>query len=92
MVETEDRLYCFINMERPCTAECMAYQLTPKEESPYLDGVQQHCTVLQSLEKTGRGAVVVAGVLRKDSQERHIKDADAQREAATLKPKVPGVT
>lgn len=88
----DDCLYCFLDHKRVCSGDCMAYQGIVKEENPYLDDSQQHCVLLRGLEQTGRGAVVLAGVVRKDIIDRKNQAADAQRTAGVQKPPVPGGT
>lgn len=90
--EDQDQLYCFLDDKRLCNGSCVAYQGIVKEENPYLDGAQQHCVLLRSSEQTGRGAVVLAGVIRKDIIDRKNQAADAQRAAGMPKPPVPGAT
>jgi hypothetical protein len=59
-------LVCFMNIDRPCGADCMAYA-QEDSESKYLSDQQKGCTVLVSIERLGRYA---GGIMKtiKDSQ------------------------
>jgi hypothetical protein len=52
-------LVCFMNMDRQCGADCMAYTTHPSE-SKYLNDQQGHCVAIVGVERLGR---YVGGVL-----------------------------
>ena len=64
MTSLSDTLYCFLNEERQCGADCMAYRSMPEEPSPYLDQAQTHCLILASVERLGRGVHGVGSLLK----------------------------
>jgi hypothetical protein len=56
-------LFCFMNMDRPCSADCMAY--TPYDsESKYLPDQAKNCTILVSVERLGRFTGGIMKVLK----------------------------
>lgn len=65
----ETGLFCFLNIDRPCSAECMAY-VTTESESPALSDQQKRCTLLVAAERLGRYAGGGVSLLRK-----HMEDA-----------------
>ena len=73
-------LICFMNEERQCGADCMAYSTQPSE-SPYLGPQQKHCTLIVAVERLGRHTGGLLSLMKKSN-------ADAQREPA--KPVSPG--
>lgn len=66
-------LICFMDMDRQCGADCMAYQTLPSE-SVYLNDDQKHCTLLVAAERLGRYS---GGILK------HLKDVAADSRRAT---------
>src|SRR5262245_32565672 len=67
----DDGLMCFINPDRQCGADCMAYT-TSGSESPYLNEQQGHCAVIVGIERLGRYTGGLLSVMKKES-------ADAKR-------------
>lgn len=61
---TENGLYCFLNPERPCSGECMAFTVT-ESESPTLGAQQKNCSVIVSVERLGRFAGGIMQILKK---------------------------
>ena len=45
-----EKIYCFLDMTRPCDPTCMAYS-THAAPNNHLPGAQRHCLVLNSAEK-----------------------------------------
>ena len=66
--ETTNGLYCFLNPERECGADCMAYTTLPAE-SPYLADQQKNCTIIVGVERLGRHTGGVLSLLKKSSQD-----------------------
>lgn len=56
-----DELYCFLNKDRPCGGDCMAYKTIP-DRNEQLDSAQPHCVLLNATEKAGRGLHVLSAV------------------------------
>jgi hypothetical protein len=71
-------LVCFLNMERPCGPDCMAYT-TFASESPHLNEQQKHCTLIVGVERLGRYAGGLLSILKKSQ-------ADARRAASRTPP------
>ena len=75
-------LYCFLNGDRACNAECMAYVSNPnaRSSSSELNQQQQHCAIVSGAERTGRGLIMIAsgisGLLKKQA----INKADKARQ------------
>lgn len=67
-------LACFLNADRVCGADCMAYTTMPSE-SPYLNDQQKHCVVIVGAERLGRHTGGLLSFLRKGKQ-------DAERDMA----------
>jgi hypothetical protein len=66
-------LACFINGDRICGADCMAFTTVPSE-SPYLNEQQKHCSLIVSAERLGRYAGGILSLFKK-------ADADSKRSA-----------
>lgn len=56
-------LVCFMNMDRPCGADCMAYT-GETSESKYLSSQQKDCIVLVSAERLGRYAGGILSIIK----------------------------
>ena len=69
----ENGLYCFLDKERPCSSECMAYTPDPVA-SPYLNGQQVNCTLVVGVERVGRYLGVLATIV-KQSHDDHARRA-----------------
>lgn len=57
-------LVCFMNMDRPCGSDCMAYTTAPSE-SVYLGEQQRHCVAIVGVERLGRYAGGILSLLSK---------------------------
>jgi hypothetical protein len=73
----QDELYCFLDKERPCQADCMAF-MTVAADNRQLDGGQAHCVLLDGVTKLNVLAAI-GGAMVKDQRQR---DADSRRAAA----------
>lgn len=73
-----DELYCFLNGERACGADCMSFRTIP-DKNTQLDDAQNHCILLGSIERSGRSLNILAAVAGKKAKEAQ----DAARKAAT---------
>lgn len=51
--DVSNGLMCFINMDRQCGHDCMAYT-TQGSESPTLNDQQKNCVIVVGLERLGR--------------------------------------
>ena len=73
--------FCFLDRDRMCTAECMAYVTHPrhKSSSSDLSEEQSHCALLAGLERTGRGVIALAGTVGQATRKKGIEDADRRR-------------
>jgi hypothetical protein len=71
-------LVCFMNMDRPCGPDCMAYT-TFGSESKYLNDEQKHCAAIVGVERLGRYAGGILSLLSK-------KKADDARAPAKTPP------
>lgn len=75
-------LTCFMDMDRQCGADCMAWQTFPAE-STYLSEDQKHCVLLIAAERLGRYS---GGILK------HMKDSAADSRRAPAASVVPTPT
>lgn len=57
-------LVCFMNMDRPCGSDCMAYT-THGSESKYLNDQQAHCVAIVGIERLGRHTGGILSLLNK---------------------------
>ena len=81
----ESELYCFLNSERACGADCMAYVTVPRENKE-LDELQPHCVLIDSAARSAHGLHVLAAVFgtwMKDSRRREADSKRASSEATT---------
>lgn len=75
-------LFCFLNSDRPCGPDCMAYTTHVKRAaSSELNAQSAHCSVLVSLERAGRNLTVIAGDVHHHLVGQGKRTADAAREA-----------
>jgi hypothetical protein len=77
----EEELYCFINADRECGPECMAFSSVPAE-SPHLSMRQRSCTLLVGVERAGRYMGGLVQLVRSAQQDEKTKQQDAARIAA----------
>jgi hypothetical protein len=81
-------LFCFLDKERPCTAECMAYlgagELPPGED--YQDKQWPRCHLLVNAHRAGKHLVVLASVLNGMSTKMRNEAADRARTQQTPPP------
>mgnify|MGYP000870072547 FL=1 len=86
---TERFLQCFIDADRTCGPDCMAYQLQIPEGQDYQGESQwAHCLVLVSAHRVGKHAVILANIADGVAKKWKATSADAAR-AAQVPP--PGV-
>ncbi len=63
--EKQNGLMCWLNMERPCGADCMAYVDPPLVKGPDYEGKQwANCIILASLHQESKHVAVLAQLLR----------------------------
>lgn len=75
-------LYCFLNSDRPCGAECMAFVTNPIDsKTQELGHAQQHCNIISSIERVGRHLAVIGGVLARQARAAEVKEQDNVRAA-----------
>jgi hypothetical protein len=87
----DSALFCFLpgSQDRQCGAHCMAFK-TVGPNNERLDPAQQHCVLLQSIEKAGNGLNVVAAVAGAWFKRAGTDAADARRQSATKDTWTPG--
>jgi hypothetical protein len=74
-------LFCFLNGERECGADCMAYLTEPNSESPHLGLQQKNCILLVSVERLGRSTAGIASLVNKAQQASAKEAADRMRQS-----------
>jgi hypothetical protein len=57
----DGQLYCFLNKERPCGADCMAFEAAPVGED-YRDKQWGNCLLLVNAHRAGKHLVVLASI------------------------------
>lgn len=58
-------LQCFLNMDRPCGPDCMAYVNPPIVKGPDYDGKQwANCLLLTSSQQISKHIVAIANILK----------------------------
>jgi hypothetical protein len=67
--DVRNGLMCFLDTDRMCGADCMAFT-TQRSESPYLNHQQQNCAVIVGVERLGRYAGGIMKILRDDKADR----------------------
>jgi len=87
-LKEDDVLYCFLDAQRPCSAECMAYQTRPPPNK-HLPPVQARCVLVRGMETASRGVNILAMLGAEGASDKakeriraKVRDQDAQREAA----------
>jgi hypothetical protein len=78
-------LVCFMNSERPCGPDCMAYMSRPSD-SP-LDPQQRHCVVLVGVERLSRHTVIGVKVI--SDLVSFLKTNDQDRKRTEQRPPTP---
>lgn len=73
-----DRLACFFDQSRFCGADCMAYKTIP-DKNAVLDGSQQNCVILSSIERTGRSLNIIGNILNEHLKLTRLQANDAKR-------------
>ncbi len=58
-LKEESGLYCFLNMDRPCSAACMAWT-PPPEGVDFQDRQWANCLLLVNAHRAGKHLVVLA--------------------------------
>jgi hypothetical protein len=73
-------LYCFLNDERVCGAECMAFITFPKQSDNSELGKQQaHCALLNNADRLGRNVVIAVSMLARAEKKKRSAEADQKR-------------
>ncbi len=79
-----EQLYCFLNAQRVCGADCMAFVTYPRESTKSeLQGLQPHCAFINNADRVGRNVVIMASSLVERQKQQKLAQIDAQREANT---------
>lgn len=73
-----DGLLCFMNSERPCGPDCMAYELAPPGPD-YQDKQWANCLLLVNAHRAGKHLVVLASVAADQVRQTKNAAADAAR-------------
>jgi hypothetical protein len=80
MRPTTTGLFCFINSDRACGAECMGYTTYPKRaETSELSDQQAHCALLNNADRVGRNMVIATSILASGERKKRLSEADKQR-------------
>lgn len=61
-IEAPDGLYCFLNPERACGADCMAYE-TPPNYKDFIGKQWARCVLLVNAHRVGKHLPILAGSL-----------------------------
>lgn len=56
---------CFLNQDRVCSADCMAYVTSPPEDPAYVGQQWARCLILLNAERAGKHLVVLASAASK---------------------------
>jgi hypothetical protein len=81
-----ERVYCFLDRERVCGPECMAFLTHPRQSnSSELSDLQAHCTLLTGMDRLGRNITIIASTLTGKARSEAIKEQDTIRERNTPK-------
>jgi len=75
-------LYCFLNGERECGPDCMAFLPEPSADKAQTLSLQQRsCTVIVATERIGRfmGGLVQLGLQRQASADKRAQDEERRR-------------
>lgn len=64
----ENGLYCFKDANRPCNADCMAYQTFPPEGPDY-DGQWAHCRELVYMHRAGKHLTILAAEVSRHNRD-----------------------
>ena len=75
-----DELFCFLNRERVCGADCMAYTTFAPNHADYNGQQWPHCSLLLNLHRTGKHLVVIAECISK------LMKTDHRQAAAGIQP------
>lgn len=75
-------LMCFLNADRECGPECMAYTTMPAE-AVHLDVQQKHCVLLVGVNRLGRHTGVMAKLINDAVTHNRKMVADSARQAPT---------
>lgn len=78
-----EQMMCFMDAERICGPDCMAFLTFPRRaNSSELSEMQSHCTFLSSADRIGRNITILAAALHATSIRNKTKDMDDKREHA----------
>ena len=78
-MEEESRSACFINQERICGPDCMAYLTAAPEGKAYMGENWAHCMILINLDRTGRHLTILANTNSSLFSLKRNEVADGQR-------------
>lgn len=79
-VDPNQMLRCFINPDRACGPDCMAYQTRPPPGQDYMNQQWPHCMVLVNAHRVGKHMVIIAEGLTK------LLKGDPAKQAANIPP------
>ena len=71
--------FCFIDANRPCTAECMAYLVSRPDGQDYEDQQWAACSILVNLHRGGKHLTVLASQGAAVIKDMRIRVADDKR-------------
>lgn len=82
-------LMCFLNMERPCGADCMAFDAVP-EGADYKDKQWANCMLLVNAHRGGKHLIVLAQMGTEIVRRAKTEAADRSRTTQTPPPSPKG--
>lgn len=80
-----EKVFCFLDGARVCSAECTAYQTHPNPPNKYLGSPAQHCVLLTNMERVGRHLPIIAQILDNRARSERTAAQDAERTGNTPK-------
>lgn len=82
-----NNLYCFMDSERVCGADCMAFITFPRaSNSSELSEFQTHCSLLSAADRLGRNVTIVAAELVARNKRDKINRIDDDRKDKAAQP------
>lgn len=81
-----DKLYCFMDHNRFCTADCMAYAVVPLPHLKELHESNEHCLLIPSIVRGGFALYTLAAIADVALKLLKVVKADAARGAPPAPP------
>lgn len=77
-METEGTSFCFLDKDRPCSPECVAF-IHPPNAQDYESQSWANCHLLVNIHRTGKHLPILADVASNTLKQRRQQIADMQR-------------